>query len=152
MKTDELKPETAAKIQELARVNVDSASGFRKAADVVSDPTLKAAFRGYAQERDRFATALESVLGPQAAAAAEAGSLVAQVHRWWIELRGKLTGGDDFAILAEVERGEDQIKAVYEEVILETTGNPMNDVLHEQLRAVKRTHDRVRAMRDDAKS
>lgn len=72
-------------------------------------------------------------------------------HRWWLDLHGKLSGGDVYTVLAEAERGEDRIKAMYEEVIKETTGNPLNDVLHRQYAEIKKGHDNLRDLRDAVK-
>lgn len=150
MQTRTLKPKTAEMVQELARVNVDSSEGFLKAAEVVENPTLSSMFREYARQRASFAAALTKELGTEATEKAKSGSLKAQVHRWWIELRGKLSGQGDHALLAEAERGEDQIKAAYEEVIGESTGTPVHELLREQLRLVTVAHDRIRDMRDAA--
>jgi uncharacterized protein (TIGR02284 family) len=80
------------------------------------------------------------------------GSWQAMFHRWWLDLRGSLSGGDAYAVLAEAERGEDKIKQMYEEVLKQTAGNPLSDVLHQQYIEVKKGHDRIRDLRDAAKA
>jgi len=59
-----------------------------------------------------------------------------------------LSGGDAYAVLAEAERGEDQIKHAYEDVLQETAGSAMNDVLQSQYAIVKAGHDKIRDLRD----
>ena len=59
-----------------------------------------------------------------------------------------MNGGDPYVILIEAERGEDHIKEAYEEVLKETAGSAMNDVLTDQYAAVKAGHDKVRDLRD----
>ena len=76
------------------------------------------------------------------------GSVAAKLHRVWINIRGKLNGGDAHAILAEAERGEDHIKEAYEDVLTETAGSAMNDVLTAQYAKVKEGHDKIRDLRD----
>lgn len=152
MQIAQLKPETTTKIHELAQVNLDSSEGFRKAAEVVANPILASLFREYADERAAFSVELSSAIPARTTDKELTGTLMARVHRWWMEVRALFTGGGDHAVLSVVESAEDQIKAAYEEVILDTVGSPLSDVLHAQLRKVKAGHDRIRSMRDAAKS
>ena len=63
-------------------------------------------------------------------------------------MRGSIKDDNAHAVLSEAERGEDAIKARYEDVLKENPGNPVSDVLHRQYASVKAMHDRVRDMRD----
>jgi hypothetical protein len=84
--------------------------------------------------------------------AVEDGSFLAAFHRAWISLRELLSGGSSYAILSEAERGEDAIKKAYEDVLIATAGNAVNDVLTRQYATVKAGHDRVREMRNSQNS
>ncbi|MEZ6194099.1 MAG: PA2169 family four-helix-bundle protein [Phycisphaerales bacterium] len=154
--TTNLKDETVERIKDLVTINKDSSEGFNEAADVVEDPDLKGLFRMMAGERRKFADELRRyvVINDEDAKVGEeiTGSWKGMFHRWWLDLRGKLSGGDAYAVLAEAERGEDKIKAMYEEVIKDTTGSPLNAVLHAQYAEVKQGHDRIRDLRDAAKA
>ncbi len=147
----DMKSETLDKLADLVRFNVDSAKGFAQAADSIEDESLAAMFRATGDERERFAAELSGLLALNAEEADEDGSVKGRLHRWWLSARGALNGGDAYPILIEAERGEDSIKECYEEVIVETTGNPVNDVLHRQYAAVKAAHDRIRDLRDSYK-
>lgn len=63
-------------------------------------------------------------------------------------MRSKLNSGDAYVILIEAERGEDHIKDAYEDVLKETAGSAMNDLLQSQYAKVKAGHDKVRDLRD----
>lgn len=147
-----LNEETIEHIKDLVRINQDSAEGFAEAAGVVENDDLKGLFSLMAGERQQFANELRSYVILNDEDGDISGSWKAMFHRWWLDLRGKLSGGDAYAVLAEAERGEDKIKAMYEECIKETTGNPLNDVLHRQYAEVVKGHDRVRDMRDAVKA
>ncbi len=147
-----LKDETIQHIKDLVRINQDSAEGFAEAADVVENDDLKGLFSLMAGERQQFANELRSYVILNDDDGEISGSWKGMFHRWWLDLRGKLSGGDAYAVLAEAERGEDKIKAMYEECIKETTGNPLNDVLHRQYADVVKGHDRVRDLRDAVKA
>lgn len=151
--TTSMQEKTLAKLRDLIRINQDSARGFEEAAKAVDNGQLQRLFNDLAAQRGRFAAELKGYVemnGQDADDEAE-GSWVGQFHRWWLDLRATLTGGGAYAVLAEAERGEDQIKAMYEEVITKTTGNAVNDVLHQQYVQVKKGHDTVRDLRDAVK-
>ncbi len=143
-----LEPETLEKLQDLIRINIDSAKGFTAAADRVETPVIADYFRECARTRRRFADDLSQFVQLNDKEPEDEGSIRGALHRWWVGVRGALTDGDTHAVLSEAERGEDAIKHAYEKVIVETTGNPVNDVLHAQFRSIKQTHDRVRDLRD----
>ncbi len=148
MTTSALNPTTVDKLQKLIRANIDAVDGLRTAADIVDEPAIAKLFHDLAEERASLADDLEGFVTFNGEEAADDGSVAAAVHRTWIQLRGKLTSGDPAGILAEAERGEDHIKAAYEEVIKETAGSPVNATLLEQYRIVKEGHDRIRNLRD----
>ncbi|MCB9919612.1 MAG: PA2169 family four-helix-bundle protein [Planctomycetes bacterium] len=161
----ELTPEGVAALHKFLRINYDSARGFETAAADVSDPTLAAAFRAVAAIRkdhmDELAGFLTDASSDSEMDADPAGSVLAALHRWWIDLRAWLTDGDPYGVLAEVERGEDAIKAVYESLVpdlrdteagavMQRQFDVIREVIDEQFDEVRKTHDRMRALRDDA--
>lgn len=150
--TTNLQEDTLKRIKDLVRINMDSNSGFAEAAEVVENSKLKQLFTHMATERKMFADELCRYVELNDEDSNIDESWKGTFHRWWLDLRGKLSGGDAYAVLAEAERGEDKIKAMYERVIKETTGNPLNDVLHAQYAEVKKGHDRIRDLRDAAKA
>ena len=151
--TTTLQEQTLSNLRDLIRINQDSAHGFEEAAQAVKNGQLQRLFNDLAAQRARFASELKGYveMNGQDAGDESEGSWVGQFHRWWMDLRAALTGGDAHAVLAEAERGEDKIKAMYEEVITKTTGSAVNDVLHRQYVQVKKGHDTVRDLRDAVK-
>jgi uncharacterized protein (TIGR02284 family) len=147
-----LTDKTIKKLQKLIRANVDAYDGFREAADEIDDQSVADLFRDLAAERSALATELQDSVEWNGEEAEDDGSVAASVHRAWITVRAKLNGGDAYVILIEVERGEDQIKRAYEDVLKDTAGSAMNDVLQAQYARVKAGHDRVRDLRDAYKN
>ncbi|UUO07317.1 PA2169 family four-helix-bundle protein [Blastopirellula sp. J2-11] len=147
-----LNDKTVAKLQKLIRSNIDSYDGFRESADQIDDAQVAALFREMAADRSTLAAELQDFVVWNGEEAAEDGSYAAAIHRTWIDIRSMLSGGDAYAILCEAERGEDQIKAAYEDVLKETAGSAMNDVLQKQYAQVKAGHDRIRDLRDAFKA
>lgn len=147
----DLNDETLEKVNDLVRVNIDSSRGFETAADAIENASIASLFREISEERASFGRELAKFVELNDEEANDSGSISAAVHRWWISARGALSGGDDYAVLAEAERGEDKIKEQYETVLKEIPGSALNSVLQDQYARVKRSHDRIRDLRDSAK-
>jgi uncharacterized protein (TIGR02284 family) len=146
--TANLDKETISGLQELIEINIDSSKGFKAAADKIEDQRIASFFRDCSTERDEFARDLSRYVSLNAREPKDSGTAKGTVHRWWLDLRGTVQRGDEHAVLAEAERGEDAIKDRYEDVMKETAGNPLSSVLLTQYSSIKSRHDQVRAMRD----
>ncbi|MHC4376549.1 MAG: PA2169 family four-helix-bundle protein [Planctomycetota bacterium] len=132
----------------LAELNVDSADGFEKAAALANNTSLSQLFDQYSHERREFARTLWGFLDEAPADHAVAGSAKAQLHRWWIELRDLLQGGDDHALLVEVERGEQHIEDAYSNALGEVGSGPIRNVLQQQHDHVRKAMRRVNRIKD----
>ncbi|QGJ69176.1 Histidine kinase [Planctomycetales bacterium 10988] len=146
-----LKEETIEKLQDLIRANIDSYKGFKQASEKVENEHLKDLFCTLATERSEQATQLQKYVELNHEDAEDDGSYAAAGHRAWVSLRAAISDGDNYAMLAEAERGEDYIKGLYEKVLVDIAGNALSDVLHQQYSQVKATHDRIRDLRDSLK-
>lgn len=135
-------------LQNLIEINIDSAKGFEQAASTINEPRLNALFRDVGAQRAGFAVELKRFVASSGEKPKDDGSAKAAVHRWWLNVRGSIKDDNAHAVLSEAERGEDAIKARYEEVLKDNPGNPVSDVLHRQYSSVKAAHDRIRDMRD----
>ncbi len=144
----DLNEKTIAKLQKLIRANIDSFDGFHKSAEQIDDHSLAVLFNEMGDQRSALASELQKYVEFNGEEAEDDGSVAAKTHQIWISIRSKINGGDPYVILIEAERGEDHIKAAYEEVLKETAGSAMNDVLMDQYKLVKAGHDRIRDLRD----
>src|SRR6266480_879429 len=144
--------EVISTIHNLIETLKDGKEGFKQAAEGVKDPRLKSLFNEYSQQRSGFATELQSqarVLGesePETSSSA-AGAL----HRAWINLKSAVSSGDDHAILAECERGEDSAVNEYEKAMKDDLSPSLLDIVSGQYSEVKSAHDRIKGLRDAAK-
>lgn len=143
-----LREETIEKVQDLIQINIDSQKGFAEAADKVKDKQIASLFRQLGGERQTNTAELQKIVNFNGEEPQDDGSFKATVHRAWIDVRAALNGGDASVILNEAERGEDAIKELYEEVLKETAGSAVNDVLTRQYAKVKAGHDKVRDLRN----
>lgn len=130
----------------------DGQVGYRDAAELVKNPELRATFQQKSAERGQFATELENYVqrlgkrDPQ-----RSGSVAGAIHRSWFELKEKL-GGSDASLLEEVERGEDEAKKAYEEVLRKDLPTGVRTIVEQQAQIIFADHDRARMLRDQFKS
>ena len=142
----------AGLVQDLIKLNIDSAQGFTASAEHIDSPDIASVFREYAAQRSANAEELKASVAYNGQEPAQTGSVTGTVHRWWLELKGKVTGGGLHAVLSEAERGEDAIKHAYEATLKEVVGSPVADVLQKQYAGIQAGHDNVRDLRDAYKS
>lgn len=150
MSTHTLSQKSIDWLQSLTQVNIDSRDGFKEASENLKDkdPTLANRFCQLSQARDAQANELQAMVASNAEAPTNSGSFSAAAHRTWMDLRTALGGGEQ-AVLDEAERGEDTIKAKYEEALKDMGGaEACCDTLRRHLSAVKQSHDEVKALRD----
>ncbi|NND96131.1 MAG: PA2169 family four-helix-bundle protein [Pirellulaceae bacterium] len=147
-----LNEKTIEAIQDLIQANIDSSQGFTEAATEIEDATLAGLFTELGNQRRQNADVLQQHVQLTGERPRTDGSFLASMHRTWLDLRSKLSGGDSHVILSEAERGEDYIKGAYEDALKDTAGSAMNDVLMDQYTNVKAGHDRIRDLRDHYKN
>lgn len=140
--------EAIVKLQGLIEVNIDSARGFRLAAEKIEDPSLSGMFRREADARDAHAAELQSLVSRAGETPVVNGSVSGLLHRWWLDLRGAVTKNAEHAMLCAAERGEDVIRRRYEDCLQEPLGDPLSGVVMRQYEHVKQSHDHVRTLRD----
>jgi len=117
----------------------------------VKDPQLKSLFHDYAQQRARFLVELRSkAQNPDEREPNVSGSAAGALHRGWINLKSALSKGDDHAVLAECERGEDSAVEEYQKA--DGLSAPVREIVSRQYTEIKATHDRIRDLRDATKN
>ena len=123
------------------------------AAITAKDSELKMLFSEYSLQRSKFAGELQNeaiTLGEHNPE--NTSSTAGAMHRAWINIKSAVTSGDDHAILAECERGEDsavnEFKKAMEE---EELSAPIRETISRQYTDVKGAHDRIRELRDATK-
>lgn len=146
-----LNDDTIKEVQKLIEINIDSGKGFSEAAKNIKNSAVAGYFRECGTRRESYAGELQQHVARSGTKPEDSGSVKGTVHRWWLDIRGSVQDGDEHAVLAEAERGEDAIKERYENVLKATAGSALNSVIQHQYASVKADHDRIRSMRDAAK-
>lgn len=139
----------ASVLNSLIETCKDGQEGFRSAAENVKSSDFKALFGELSMQRQQFAAELQRLVRDLGEEAEKGGDLGGALHRGWMDLKAAITGGDEHAMLAECERGEDVAVAGYRDA-LDHDELPPNvlGVIRQQSVAVQGAHDRVRNLRD----
>lgn len=139
-------------LERLLQTCIDGQNGFEAAAKAVDEPTLKAELLQYSLQRQDFASELRAAVAALGEKPSESGSVSAALHRGWMNIKTAVSSNDRYAVLAECERGEDAALAEYREAVHGGLPQVVAPIIQTQFDQVQRVHDRVRALRDAAKT
>ena len=132
----------------LIATTIDSVDGYRTSAQDVQNPRFAELFTARASERSSVAEQLRAEVRKLGGSPEDDGTVLASGHRAFVNLKAAVTGRDDQAIVNEVERGEDHIKAKYEAALKDDTLSPQSRTLVETAFAsVKSGHDEMSALK-----
>jgi uncharacterized protein (TIGR02284 family) len=130
-------------LNHLIETCTDAARGFRSAAEHVRDDRLKAFFTDTAAQRERFAEALLPHAQRLGGDAPADGTKAAALHRGWIDLKSRITGHDDRAILAEVERGDGFTLHIFQNAVQGMLPPEVRDLVDSQLAEIAAEHSQL---------
>jgi uncharacterized protein (TIGR02284 family) len=131
-------------LNNLIATSKDGEEGFRSCAENVKNPTLRVFFEQKAERCREGAVQLQQIVREMGGDPETGGSIAGAVHRFWVGLRGTITGMDDHAILDECERGEDSAKQAYADALKEDLPGDVRRVIEKLNREVKTYHVRVK--------
>ena len=139
---------TAAVLNSLIETCRDGQEGFHLAADEVKSSALQTAFLDLSLQRAKFAAELQEIARGLGAEPEKECSVAAALHHGWTNIKSVLSNGDEHAVLAECERGEDTAIAEYRDALEHELPTRVLSVVRKQYAAVQAAHDRVRDLRD----
>ena len=142
-----LNQKTINTIEELIQVNIDSRDGYKAAAEAVDKPELSAIFSKVAVRRDANVTRLQSIVTCNGKESNEDASLFGKTHKTWLTFRAALSGGKPEVVATEAERGENHLREMYKEALVECMGTPVEEMLREQFASVKEDHSLTETMK-----
>lgn len=132
-------------VNDLIKTTIDSVDGYRSAAEDADSGQFQSIFFERANERQRVAEELRQHVRSLGGDPQDDGSILAGAHRAFMNLRDAVTGRDDQAIIAEVERGEDHIKEKFEAAMQDgNLGTETRSLISRCYDSVKSGHDQMR--------
>jgi uncharacterized protein (TIGR02284 family) len=132
----------------LIRTTIDSARGFADAAEEDENSQHSQFFSQMADERSQCVMQMQAQVTALGGEPEDSSSFTAAAHRGFMDLKQAVMGNSDEAIVEEVERGEDYIKAKYEAALQDGELSPeTRQAIQQAYQSVRRGHDRASAMK-----
>ncbi len=132
----------------LIATTLDSVKGYRDAAERSDNMNHQQFFRHMADERSQVAADLQSHVRSIGGDPRTESSTAGSVHRSWLDLKDKVTGEDEEAIISEVERGEDYIRDKFQAAMDDDKlGAATRGALEKCFASIRKGHDRASQMK-----
>ena len=142
-------------LNDLIEINNDRVNGYEKAGKetATEDADLRSLFTDMANESRDYAAALREHVYTTGEDPAEGTTARGKIYRVWMDIKAVVTGKDRHAILASCEYGEDAAQDAYDTALEETelTGD-VRKLVTEQKTRLKKSHDKIKMMRDTQKA
>lgn len=131
-------------LNSLIETTLDSVNGYRKAAEDVRDPELRSMFQQKASCRATISTELQGEVRSFGGDPKTDQSTLGAMHNKFVDVKSSITGGNDKAVVNEVERGEDFIKAKFEKATDDgDLPSTARELIQKALGTIQSDHDEV---------
>lgn len=141
--SDNQNDSTVKVLNSLIETTLDSANGYREAAENIDEQELKTMFSERSSKRGVLARRLQDEVRTFGGKPEDDQSLVGKMHNKFVDLKNAVTGRSDKAVIDEVERGEDVLKAKYERALKEDLPAQARSVVAEAYASIKSDHDTI---------
>jgi uncharacterized protein (TIGR02284 family) len=138
-------------LNDLVIINNDRVEGYERAAKETEDSELKDVFNSMANESRKHKAELLSEVVELDGEPKEGTSTSGKFYRVWMDVKAALAGKDRKAILASCEFGEDAALGAYRDALKsDELSSDCRTIISKQEADLKKSHDKIKAMRDRA--
>src|SRR3954469_5921938 len=116
-------------LNSLIETTIDSVDGYRHSASETTNSRFSTAFRDWAKDREEVVTRLRDRVRELGGTPEHDGGILAAMHRQFLSLRDAVTGSDDQAVIAEVDRGESYLDTKWQAALDDTKRSPETQAL-----------------------
>jgi uncharacterized protein (TIGR02284 family) len=148
MKTNE---KTSEVLNDLIQINNDRIEGYERAANETDskDADLRTLFNDMASESRGYLSELKQLVTGDGTEPADGTTFRGKIYRAWMDVKATFSGKDRKAILASCEFGEDAAQRAYDSALKEEdVSEDVRQKISEQKTKLRRSHDRIKQMRD----
>jgi uncharacterized protein (TIGR02284 family) len=137
-------------LNDLIQINNDRVTGYEKAAKETDtkDADLRSLFTDLAADSRNNVSALSRYVQRAGAEPADGTTASGKIYRAWMDVKATFSGKDRKAILASCEFGEDAAQKAYKQALSEDLSTDVRDLITEQQADLKRSHDKIKMLRD----
>jgi uncharacterized protein (TIGR02284 family) len=136
--------ESITTLNTLIATTIDSVNGYEDSAQNIDNERFREIFRQRASERQEIVQKLREEVQRLGGNPEDDGSFMGKAHQRFEDLKAAITGRDEKAIINEVERGEDYLKAKWQAALQsgELKGES-HDLVEQCYQSVKAGHDQI---------
>jgi len=148
MKTNQKNAEV---LNDLIEINNDRVTGYEKAANetAAADADLRILFNDMADESREYARELKKYVAQNGETPADGTTNRGKIYRVWMDVKSAISGQSRKAILASCEYGEDAAQKAYNSALEEQDlSGDVRSVIADQKTKLRRSHDKIKLMRD----
>jgi uncharacterized protein (TIGR02284 family) len=151
--TDHAHSDEISTLNTLIATTIDSITGYENSAKDVDNQRFAEIFRERASERQRVVEDLRAEVRRLGGNPEDDGSFMGKTHQRFEDLKAAITGGDDKAIIDEVERGEDYLKEKFETALnSDTLSGDSRAVVERCYQSVRSGHDQMSQLKHGMES
>jgi uncharacterized protein (TIGR02284 family) len=136
-------------LNDLIEISKDGQYGFSTSAERVQSPQLRETLQRRAQDCERAASELQSLVVQCGGKPADRGTALGAMHRGWVSVKD-VVGTSVRSVLEECERGEDTAVARYRKALKQDLPESIRQVVQRQADGAQRNHDQIKSLRDAA--
>lgn len=131
-------------LNSLIETTLDSAHGYKEAAESSEEGRYKTMFSERSLKRMKLSGELQQEVRSFGGEPQDDQSMLGKAHNKFVDLKAAIMGHDEKAIINEVERGEDFIKAKFEKAVGdEDLPANVRDMVSRAYQQIKADHDEV---------
>lgn len=138
-------------LNDLIKINNDRIEGYEKAIENAKtiDVGLQTVFSKMKSESIKYTAELHNRVLQLGGEPQDGTTVSGKLYRAWMDVKATFTGKDRTSLLEACEYGEDAAQKAYKDA-METEGLPadIRDFIAEQKKALRSSHDEIKAMRD----
>ncbi|PAX08218.1 ferritin-like domain-containing protein [Sphingomonas lenta] len=132
-------------VNSLIKTLNDSITGYQESAKDIGNQRLATMFQERAQERQQVVTQLQAEVARLGGDPNSGGSLLGSAHQIFLDLKSTITGKNDSAVLAEVQRGEEYLRDKFDTALADANlSASTRQVLEQAAQSVRQGADSVR--------
>lgn len=132
-------------LNSLVKTLNDSIKGYQESAKDIGNQRFQSMFQDRAMERQSVVTKLQAEVGRLGGDPSDGGSLLGSAHQIFLDMKSAVTGKDDQAILAEVQRGEEYLREKFDTALADGDLSPsVRSVVEQAAQSVRQGADAIR--------
>ena len=143
---------TSEVLNDLITINNDRIAGYNRAEKETDDKDadLQSLFRQMSAESRSYVTDLSKYVAASGDEPSDKTMLSGKIYRAWMDVKATFSGKDRKAILASCEFGEDAAQKAYDAALSSDAELPteVRQLIMDQKTSLKKSHDRIKALRD----